>query len=179
MSRKMIDYQVENGKIKSIDGYSVGGDELTGAAIMGVSKDSDTITRTLDVDGKVKFDTKGDKTTFEIKYDKERGISLSAKAYTLNELIMGAGPYEQYTDDKPIMYIPYYVNIDRIDSNRLVYLVEPEGSTGPQFQLTIGNSFRNYNASISVSCVCTRAGTLSSAHSIKYKIEYLKVAFNQ
>ena len=59
MSRKMVDYRVENGKIKSIDGYSVGGDELTGAAIMGVSKDSDTITRTLDTDGKVKFDAKG------------------------------------------------------------------------------------------------------------------------
>ena len=59
MSRKMIDYQVEEGKITSIDGYKVGGDELTGAAIMGVSKDSDTITRTLDTDGKVKFDTKG------------------------------------------------------------------------------------------------------------------------
>ena len=27
MSRKMIDYQVENGKIKSIDGYNVGVDE--------------------------------------------------------------------------------------------------------------------------------------------------------
>ena len=59
MSRKMIDYQVEEGKITSIDGYKVGGDELTGAAIMGVSKDSDTITRTLDTDGKVKFDAKG------------------------------------------------------------------------------------------------------------------------
>ena len=59
MSRKMIDYKVEDGKITSIDGYNVGGDELTGSAIMGVSKDSDTITRTLDTDGKVKFDTKG------------------------------------------------------------------------------------------------------------------------
>ena len=77
MSRKMIDYQVEEGKITSIDGYKVGGDELTGAAIMGVSKDSDTITRALDVDGKVKFDTKGDKTTFEIKYD----IFFSSAAY--------------------------------------------------------------------------------------------------
>ena len=27
MSRKMIDYQIENGKIKSIDGYKVGGDK--------------------------------------------------------------------------------------------------------------------------------------------------------
>ena len=59
MSRKMIDYQVEGNKISTIDGYKVGGDELTGAAIMGVSKDSNTITRTLDVDGKVKFDAKG------------------------------------------------------------------------------------------------------------------------
>ena len=58
MSRKMIDYQVEGNKISTIDGYKVGGDELTGEAIMGVSKDSDTITRTLDVDGKVKFDAK-------------------------------------------------------------------------------------------------------------------------
>ena len=60
MSRKMIDYQVENGKISTIDGYKVGGgDELTGNALMGITKDSDTITRTLDTDGKVKFDTKG------------------------------------------------------------------------------------------------------------------------
>ena len=178
MSRKMIDYQVDNGKIKSIDGYTVGGDELTGDALMGITKDSTTITRTLDTDGKVKFDAKGDKTTFEIKYDKERGINLSAKAYTLNELINGTGPYERYTDDKPMMYIPYYVDIDRVSSNRLVYLVEPEGSTGPQFQLTIGSSFRNYYASITVSCVCIRAGTLTAAHSIKYTIEYLKVTFN-
>ena len=28
MSRKMIEYEVEEGKIKSIDGYNVGGDEL-------------------------------------------------------------------------------------------------------------------------------------------------------
>lgn len=37
MSRKMIDYQVENGKIKSIDGYNVGGggDELHFKTISG------------------------------------------------------------------------------------------------------------------------------------------------
>lgn len=58
MSRKMIDYQVEGGKITSIDGYEVGGgDELTGEAIMGVTKDSKTIVRTLDTDGKVTFKT--------------------------------------------------------------------------------------------------------------------------
>ena len=54
--RKMIDYKVEEGKITSIDGYNVGGDELTGDDLMGITKDSTTITRTLDTDGKVKFD---------------------------------------------------------------------------------------------------------------------------
>ena len=57
MSRKMIDYKVEEGKITSIDGYKVGGSELTGAAIMGATKDSKTIVRTLDTDGKVAFKT--------------------------------------------------------------------------------------------------------------------------
>lgn len=65
MSRKMIDYKVEGNKISTIDGYKVGGDELTGDALMGITKDSTTITRTLDTDGKVKFDTKGDKLTFK------------------------------------------------------------------------------------------------------------------
>lgn len=57
MSRKMIDYQVEGNKISTIDGYKVGGGELTGEAIMGVSKDSKTIVRKLDTDGKVIFAT--------------------------------------------------------------------------------------------------------------------------
>ena len=35
MSRKMIDYQIESGKIKSIDGYKVGGDELHFKTISG------------------------------------------------------------------------------------------------------------------------------------------------
>ena len=89
MSRKMIDYQVEGNKISTIDGYKVGGDELTGAAIMGVSKDSDSITRTLDTDGKVKFnnvnipqvDTK-QILDFEIGHNKE---------YTAGDYIISEG----------------------------------------------------------------------------------------
>ena len=89
MSRKMIDYQVEGNKISTIDGYKVGGDELTGAAIMGVSKDSTTIKRTLDTDGKVKFDSlkipKVDEKEildFEIGHNKE---------YTAGEYIISDG----------------------------------------------------------------------------------------
>ena len=58
MSRKMIEYEVEEGKITSIDGYEVGGGgELTGDALMNATKDSKTIKRTLDTDGKVIFAT--------------------------------------------------------------------------------------------------------------------------
>ena len=41
MSRKMIEYEVENGKITSIDGYSVGGgDELTAGKNITISDDN-------------------------------------------------------------------------------------------------------------------------------------------
>ena len=73
MSRKMIDYKVEDGTITSIDGYEVGGgNELTGEALMGVTKDSTTITRTLDTDGKVKFDNvAGAGSTIKTTYTQE------------------------------------------------------------------------------------------------------------
>lgn len=58
MSRKMIEYEVADGKISTIDGYKVGGGgELTGEALMNATKDSKTIKRTLDTDGKVTFAT--------------------------------------------------------------------------------------------------------------------------
>lgn len=88
MSRKMIDYQVEGNKISTIDGYKVGGDELTGAAIMGVSKDSDTITRTLDTDGKVKFDTKKTPKVDEkliLDFEIERNKEYTAGEYIISE----------------------------------------------------------------------------------------------
>ena len=88
MSRKMIEYEVADGKITSIDGYEVGG-ELTGNALMNATKDSTTITRTLDNDGKVKFDnTKLPKVdeklilNFEIERNKE---------YTAGEYIISEG----------------------------------------------------------------------------------------
>ena len=57
MSKRMVDLKVQDGKVASIDGYEVGGgSELSGDALMNITKDTTTITRTLDVDGKVKFD---------------------------------------------------------------------------------------------------------------------------
>lgn len=84
MSRKMIDYQVEGGKITSIDGYKVGGgDELTGEAIMNATKDSDTITRTLDTDGKVKLDAAGGVST----------LSLYQYSLLSNKIHINSGTY--------------------------------------------------------------------------------------
>lgn len=179
MSRKMIDYQVENGKIKSIDGYNVGGDELTGAAIMGVSKDSNTVTRTLDTDGKVKFDAKGGKTVCTSE-NADKSFNLVAKEYTLTSgVIYGPAIYEEYEYDKPVVYIPSLILMNNVESPQLSYTIEPEGETGPRFQLSFGSSNRNHNASISTRCICTRAGTLTTSHTIKYDITYTRIAFNR
>ena len=51
----MIDYQVENGKIKSIDGYKVGGDELTGQQLFDTTTNSVEIDRTVSNDNKLKL----------------------------------------------------------------------------------------------------------------------------
>ena len=100
MSRKMIDYQVEGNKISTIDGYKVGGDELTGAAIMGVSKDSDTITRTLDTDGKVKFDTKGgDENTLTI-FDYPTNGKLTDEQFNMLKANPGKYAIRKKTWDK-------------------------------------------------------------------------------
>ena len=179
MSRKMIDYKVEEGKITSIDGYEVGGDELTGAAIMGVSKDSDTITRTLDTDGKVKFESKNTKTVCTYK-SATKSFNLEAKEYTLTSgTIYGPNIYERYTDDKPVIYIINFISMNHVESPQLSYSIEPEGEKGPRFQLSFGTSNRNSNAIITAYCICTRAGTLTASHSIKYSVDYTRIAFNQ
>ena len=100
MSRKMIEYEVEEGKITSIDGYEVGGDELTGAAIMGVSKDSDTITRTLDTDGKVKFDTKGGDENNLIIFDYPTDGTLTDEQFNMLKANPGKYVIRKKTWDK-------------------------------------------------------------------------------
>ena len=100
MSRKMIEYEVADGKINSIDGYKVGGDELTGAAIMGVSKDSDTITRTLDTDGKVKFDAKGGNENNLIIFDYPDNGQLTDEQFNMIKANPGKYAIRKKTWDK-------------------------------------------------------------------------------
>ena len=58
MSRKMIDYKVEDGKITSIDGYNVGGDELTVQKLFDTTADSASIIRAVKSNGKLNFKLK-------------------------------------------------------------------------------------------------------------------------
>lgn len=179
MSRKMIDYQVEGNKISTIDGYKVGGDELTGDALMGITKDSATITRTLDTDRKVKFDAKSGKTVCTSE-NADESFNLVAKEYTLNSgAVYGPAIYEHYEYGKPVVYIPNFILMNNIESPQLSYTIEPEGETGPRFQLSFGSSNRNSNASIPTYCICTRPGTLTTTHTIRYSVTYTRIAFNQ
>ena len=180
MSRKMIDYQVEGNKISTIDGYKVGGDELTGDALMGITKDSTTITRTLDTDGKVKFDTKGDITTKQDKlYTKTNsGITLteeSGKSYIGSEIIF---------TDREIRISSYYPNkaynigdtyapstaIDDTDAvivgaqiTQLPSLINVGGESGPTFSASTYYSvgFKGSKQRVYIRLTCIKAGTIS------------------
>lgn len=127
MSRKMIDYKVENGKIKSIDGYNVGGDELTGDALMGITKDSTTITRTLDTDGKVKLDAKGGK-DFYIEYN--RIDACSYNDYKLGEapLLLENNILKKGT--KIQLCIEVETDYSRADVNVVSQALETSGTYG-------------------------------------------------
>ena len=179
MSRKMIDYKVEEGKITSIDGYKVGGDELTGDAIMGVTKDSDTVTRTLDTDGKVTLNAKGGGGTIKVKNVILDGFNypwyLSAKSYDLNECVQQMKALTEYTADKPVFYIPSTMNINSVPC--LLYTVEPEGETGPKFECWIqATGLHLYDrCAVMRYARCIRAGTLTKRYEIKYDYYYTKV----
>lgn len=114
MSRKMIDYKVEEGKITSIDGYSVGGgDELTGADIMNATKDSKTITRKLDTDGKVMFAT-NKPITIEQLYNNNVEMRVGLSAISDNAHVVKANSnivfstYNSTVDG--VFYLDYHIS---------------------------------------------------------------------
>ena len=168
MSRKMIDYQVEGNKISTIDGYKVGGDEITGSAIMGVSKDSDTITRTLDTDGKVKFDTKGGN---EIIFtDREIRISnyFPKKAYNIGDTF---NPSTSLDDTDAVIVgaqIPQIPN-----------LINVGGESGPTFSASVYYSvgFKGSKQRIYILLTCIKAGTISNTVSFNVNL-YLTLIKN-
>ena len=114
MSRKMIEYEVADGKIKSIDGYKVGGgDELTGEALMNATKDSKTITRKLDTDGKITFAT-NKPITIAQSYNNNASMSValsniadSAHVVKANSTII-ISTYQSTADG--VFYLDYHIS---------------------------------------------------------------------
>ena len=155
MSRKMIDYQVEEGKITSIDGYEVGGgDELTGQKLL------DNINQTaekgvayqLDSNGKMYIRIHGRYTLLSNKYLNTRitpkvpagtyrvgnRISLGEATFNSSQFILSTyaessmypRPTETVPDTEPIWMVA----------------VEPANDNGYKFYVLL---------------VCIRAGTLA------------------
>ena len=158
MSKRMVDLQVENGKVTSIDGHEIsdGGGSISGDTLMNVTKDSTTITRTLDTDGKVKLDvvggSGGETSTYESK-----SVTITAKQYEAGDFIsVGISSHsaksvigvfifaQSSTHGKPTkkvgdaVFIPYaYPYYLSTDNNKMEYgllcikagtVTEPEGS---------------------------------------------------
>ena len=141
MSRKMIDYKVENGKITSIDGYRVGGgDELTGDALMGITKDSTTITRTLDTDGKVKLEAKALKVI-----SKSINITLEPKEYNIGDMIKAID-----------------INVGNA-SPVSVILPSAQYINGINF---IATYYSTYSNEVRISFICVKGGTLTQQKQI-------------
>ena len=137
----MIDYKVENGKITSIDGYRVGGgDELTGDALMGITKDSTTITRTLDTDGKVKLEAKALKVI-----SKSINITLEPKEYNIGDMIKAID-----------------INVGNA-SPVSVILPSAQYINGINF---IATYYSTYSNEVRISFICVKGGTLTQQKQI-------------
>ena len=141
MSKRMVDLKVQDGNVASIDGYKVGGGgDITGEALMNATKDSTTITRTLDTDGKVKFES------LPLKHiDKEIGITIEPKEYHIGDMIkaidinVGKG--------SPVSVIPPAAqNINEINF--------------------IGTYYRTYANEVRIAFICIKGGVLAEEKSI-------------
>lgn len=86
---------------------------VTGDTIMNATKDSDKVTRTLDTDGKVKFDSKGSIVTLASGYSNSVDITVSlssiADANTIKANTNIIFDKYQSTADK-VFYFDYHIN---------------------------------------------------------------------
>ena len=141
MSKRMADLKVEDGKITSIDGYEVGGGgELSGDALMNITKDSATITRALDTDGKVKLEAKALKVI-----SKSINITLEPKQYNIGDMIKGVD-----------------INVGK-GSPVSVILPTAQYINGVNF---IATYYPTYSNEVRISFICVNGGTLTQQKQI-------------
>ena len=149
MSRKMIDYQVEDGKISSIDGYKVGGEELTGQVLLdNITKanPNDGFSYSLSNDGKLIIKAAG---RYEYKaFNVLIKFHVSAGTYDVGDVVslnsnysIGSGYFLGMTNDNDTV-LP-------LKNNRV------EGQ--PVWKLEM---YPTYNGNINIIARCIKAGTL-------------------
>ena len=149
MSRKMIDYQVEDGKISSIDGYKVGGEELTGQVLLdNITKanPNDGFSYSLSNDGKLIIKAAG---RYEYKaFNVLIKFHVSAGTYDVGDVVslnsnysIGNGYFLGMTNDNDTV-LP-------LKNNRV------EGQ--PVWKLEM---YPTYNGNINIIARCIKAGTL-------------------
>ena len=117
-----------------------GGGELTGEALMNVTKDSTTITRTLDTDGKVKLDAQTLKSI-----TKDISVNLKPKEYNIGDMITG-------TD----------INVGH-GSPVSVILPTAQYINGVNF---IATYYATYSNEVRISFICVKGGTLTQQKQI-------------
>lgn len=154
MSRKMIEYEVADGKIKSIDGYSVGGDTVTGQKLLdNINQTAEKgVTYKLDSNGKMFIRINGRYTLLSNKYLNTKiipkvpagtyrvgsRVSLGEATFNSSQFILSTyaensmfpRPTETVPDTEPIWMVT----------------VEPSDDNGYRFYVLL---------------VCIRAGTLT------------------
>ena len=154
MSRKMIDYQVENGKIKSIDGYSVGGDELTGAKLkenIAKSTPKDGMDYSLATDGTGRLIIKA-KGRYEYKNDSFLAeFTAPAGTYVLGQAII--------LNTRVQINFGYFISIDSTYQSFIPYPSSPRVDTEPIWRI---EALPNNDGSMCVEAICIKEGTLNA-----------------
>ena len=149
MSRRMIDYQVEEGKITSIDGYKVGGEELTGQVLLdNITKatPNDGFSYSLSNDGKLIIKAKG---RYEYKsFNALINLHVSAGTYDVGDVVslnsnfsIGKGYFLGMTND----------------NNPVLPLKEKRVEGQPVWKLEM---YPTYNGNINIIARCIKEGTL-------------------
>ena len=154
MSRKMIDYQVEGNKISTIDGYKVGGDEITGQVLL------DNINQTAENGVSYKLDSNGK------MYPRIKGrYTLISNEY-LNTKIVPRVPAGTYRVGNRIS-----LGTARFNSSKFVLSTYAESSMYPRPTETVPDTepiwmvavepSNDFGYEFYVLLVCIRAGTLT------------------
>ena len=149
MSRKMIDYQVENGKISTIDGYKVGGGddiEPTKFSVIAISSNSTA---------KIKEGsyTEGDTIPYAISKQMYTNVYGEQKA-----LMMKSKPILLTVNTDPA-YTVYKIGT-------ALFSIEPITNG---IELNPGATNDDIFASVSFSAICIKAGTVAASDSFQLR----------